>query len=1045
VAHDASGQGADCTLKGARWDAHSVDLRGNGDWLEARSPQAANIRGAFTIAFWIRPEAWTDQYSAGIVSKKRSDADPGYVIYGDGTIPDRITLRIGGTAGSQAMLASAAAVDEGVWQHWAVTYDALEQTIAWYKNGRPDRQYRQIAIGDTSNDTPLRMGYAHTWGGSYDGRMRDVRIYDRALSPAEIRALYAAPQARERAIAVPVRWRIVRTRYPTSDLLVAGCTVARAGARGDGRTDDTAAFQAAIRAMAQAGGGTVFAPAGRYVIRGNLNIPTGVTLRGDWRRPGAGPLQGTVLMAYAGRGDPGGRPFISLRQSTGVKDLAVWYPEQRPAHIVPYPFCIEQRGSTSGTVQDITLVNPYLGIRTDKGSALHYIHNVYGSPLSVGLQIDFVSDTGRVDNVTFGPDFWSGSGLPGAPAKGGPHAAWMRRNGTGMLFRRYEWIYSAFVSLRGYDTGIRMVNSKDLGETNGQMYGYDIRDCRLGVDIIDANFAGISFTSCRLQGDEYGLITRPTFNSRLLLHSCEIVGGRCAALLDGIADQSMLFERCRFTGGIERLRGDLVMLDCGVTESSWGGSGRRGAGIVLGRDVNVVTIVGTKFLGPERIANGSVVPGQLTIDPQSVGIRPAPVCPRPVDRELKPARPLLFVVPKARRADDTAAIQRALDAAARAGGGVALLPPGFWELRGHLTIPSGVELRGAFDVEHHTRGQGTVVRVYAGHGLAGGAPSVVMRARSGMRGLTFYYPHQREPEIEPYPFLIQGRGADVYVVNTTAMNAYQLADFKTYRCDRHWIDYMAGAPLRIGIAVGGGSVGGVVRNVQFNPHFWAWSPFADCLGVSVEEQAKGKNPVWTYQYRNLEAFVLGDCKDELQYQNTVFGSNIGLHLVEENGTGASGLIFGHGTDGSLVSMAFDAAGPNGIDVVNSQLVTMDCIDVAASAGKRYVSCGGGLTSTVRMVNTTLWGSPADAVVVQGGRLDLDLAAFCQYAPLAVTGGGLQLSAVYLGQTTSREPDFIVAAEGQLSAAGCLSPHGLSAGGGSDAVRVRWDGRRQAVR
>jgi hypothetical protein len=1035
VARDSSGHGADCDLKGARWRGHAVDFRGRGDWLEARSSSAGDIRGAFTIAFRIRPEAWADQYSAGIVSKKRSDADRGYVIYADGTRPAKITLRIAGADGSQPLLSSASSVDEGAWQHWAVTYDAAAGTVAWYKNGRPDCAYRNVAIGDTTNDTRLRLGYAHTWNGSFDGEMRDVRIYDRALSPAEIRSLCASPGERLHNPAVPIRWRIVRTLFPTSDLVVAGCTVKDAGAKGDGRTDDTAAFESALQAMKRAGGGTVFAPAGRYVIRGNLNIPTGVTLRGDWRPPYAGSLKGTVLMAYADRGDVDGRPFIGLRQSSGVKDLAVWYPEQRPNRIVPYPFCIEQMGSMAGTVQDVTLVNPYLGIRTDRGSELHYIHNVYGSPLSIGIEIDFVSDTGRVDEIAFGPDFWSMSGLPGAPKKGGPHAAWMRLHGTGMYFRRYEWIYSAFVSLRGYDTGIRMMNAQGLGETNGQMYFYDVQDCRVGVEIVDANFAGISFTRCHIEGDEYGIVTRPTFNSRILFHSCEIRGDKLAALLDGIADQSMIFERCRLLGGLERLHGDLAMLAC-----SFGAAARH---ILLGPGVNVVTIAGSTFDGPAHISDESAS-GKVTIVDEPVRPLEAPACPPPIDRSLKPGRPLLFVVRRAPRAagpaDDTVAIRRALNAAARAGGGVVFLPPGIWELRGRLIVPTGVELRGCSDVEHHTRGLGSVVRVYAGRGHAGGAPAFSMRARSGMRGLTVYYPEQRHDAIAPYPFLIRGCGAGIYVVNTTAMNAYQLADFMTCRCDRHFVDYVAGAPLRYGIVVGGGSIGGVVRNVQFNPHYWFRSPFADCPGASTDEWARGKNPVWTYQYRNLEAFVLGDCKQELEYQNTVFGSRIGLHFVAQNGTGAGGLIMGHGTDGSLVSVAFDGLGRDGIDVVNSQLVTMDCTDVPPSEGKCYVSCGPDLKSAARMIDTTLWGSPANSAVVRGGLLEIDLAAFCHFGPMTVTGGELRLRGVYLGAALRPGPELDAREFGTLSATGCLSPRGLSACASSPGISVSLDGR-----
>ena len=52
------------------------------------------------------------------------------------------------------------------------------------------------------------------------------------------------------------------------------------GAVGDGQTDDTAAFQKALDAASQAGGGVVQAPRGNYFFAGNLNVPSAVTLSG---------------------------------------------------------------------------------------------------------------------------------------------------------------------------------------------------------------------------------------------------------------------------------------------------------------------------------------------------------------------------------------------------------------------------------------------------------------------------------------------------------------------------------------------------------------------------------------------------------------------------------------------------------------------------------------------------------------------------------------------------------------------------------------------
>ena len=100
--------------------------------------------------------------------------------------------------------------------------------------------------------------------------------------PAVLPALTPWPEANQllSAIAVPV--------FPT-----ATWPVADAGARGDGRTDDTDAFQSAIAACSAAGGGHVTVPAGAWLVGAlrllsnvDLNLAAGATLlfSGDARR-----------------------------------------------------------------------------------------------------------------------------------------------------------------------------------------------------------------------------------------------------------------------------------------------------------------------------------------------------------------------------------------------------------------------------------------------------------------------------------------------------------------------------------------------------------------------------------------------------------------------------------------------------------------------------------------------------------------------------------------------------------------------------------------
>ncbi len=183
------------------------------------------------------------------------------------------------------------------------------------------------------------------------------------------------------------------------------------GADNTGKTDATKALQAALDACSAAGGGVVNLAAGHYLCEGSLTIPTGVCLQGIWEMPHHGALsKGTVLMPVGGRGDEKATPFLNLSQSSAVRGVTIWYPEQRIDAIAPYPWTFQGRGM-HGTIENVTLVNAYDAI--DFGTyhgELHYIKNVFGCILHKGVLIDQCTDIGRVEDVHFNPHYWARAG-----------------------------------------------------------------------------------------------------------------------------------------------------------------------------------------------------------------------------------------------------------------------------------------------------------------------------------------------------------------------------------------------------------------------------------------------------------------------------------------------------------------------------------------------------------------------------------------------------------------------------------------------------------
>lgn len=852
----------------------------------------------------------------------------------------------------------------------------------------------------------------------------------------------AGPVGSEATVAdePPVRWRVVEPKYPCADLVVAGCTVREAGARGDGATDDTAAFETAMRSVARAGGGAVFVPAGRYAIRGNLTVPQGVTLRGELETPDpARALRGTVLMAFAGRGAASARPFISLRPSSGLKGLAIWYPQQDAAHITPYPFSV--RHASEATVEDVALVNAYQGIDIGPGgNGTHMIRNVYGTPLATGIQIDNCFDTGRIENVHFAPDYWSGSGLPGAPAMNGPHTQWLRANGVALRLFRIDWECITFVKIRGYRIGAEALPSRHAPPINnggppyGHFYGCEIVDCTNAFSATDARFPGFLFTHCVLGGSEGAVKTAGTFTSFLGLHSCTLQGDSRAADIHGTVGAAAAFQRCSFSGEASVDTGSFSMLGCKFDSPN--------THLSIGPGVRVATIAGSAFSGAPKIRNAS---GSEQI---RISDAPLPESPRPPvtswqpDRALKPAKASLYVVTdpawgakKDAFTDDTAAIQKALTAAGQAGGGVVFLPGGEYAIHGNLMVPTGVELRGTYDVSNKACDRGSIIRVFTDRGRDDGPPLIVMAKRSGIRGLIFVYPEQKYDDIVPYPYTIQGRGEDIYAANISGGNPYRFLDFMSCRCDRHCLDRVFGAPLRVGIAVGGGSVGGEVRNANLNPGWWTFAHFRDCPGTpppGTPGPGPAEDPVVTYVEHHLDALVYGDCTSELEFNSAVCPALYGVHFVRQNGKGPAVTLLAHASDTAQVDALFDGLAPAGVDFINTNL--------AAYVPPTPRFCAGEIGSEARFFNTATWGAADCSAVITSGRLLFEVACFNQYGPFCAEGGTIALTNARLLANAPGGEELRVADGGRIELAGNTTLRGmrLQAGAPAGAVTARFE-------
>ena len=275
----------------------------------------------------------------------------------------------------------------------------------------------------------------------------------------------------------------------SASAFAATVSVKNFGAAGDGKTDDTKAFKDALQSVA-ADGGIVNVPAGKYCLRGNLSVPAGVTLQGEWNSApivlkGENEPSNTVLMAYAGRGDASAEPFIRMNTCSSLRGVAIYYPEHSVKDVppVPYPPCIYAERTDNVEIENVNIENAYDGVVLKK-SGRFYVDNLQGYPIHTGFKVDGCYDIGRIENVHFWPFGIFYTGLD-------PYCKWINENGTAFEFNRTDWQYCTNCFCFGYGVGYKFKNDGD-GSPNGSFVAIGADSCNISVLVEDTDFTGIS-------------------------------------------------------------------------------------------------------------------------------------------------------------------------------------------------------------------------------------------------------------------------------------------------------------------------------------------------------------------------------------------------------------------------------------------------------------------------------------------------------------------------------------------------------------------------
>jgi hypothetical protein len=280
--------------------------------------------------------------------------------------------------------------------------------------------------------------------------------------------------------------------YPESADVV---SVKDFGAKGDGTTDDTQAFQKAMDAFGTKGG-TVYIPRGTYLLTGSLNVPQAVTLKGSIEsvpshngirnaglpKPGD---DGTTLLITGNRGNENAAPCITLNTNSTLRGVVMYWSLQDPEKIPDaYPWAVSMRGKNPA-ILDVEMLNPYNAIDASKNERA-LIRNISGQPLRRGIFVDGIYDIGRIENVHWNP-WWSMKPVL---------LKWQKENGEAFIFERTDWHYVLNTFCFGYKTGYKFgASSGATGACNGNFLGIGADACHNAVLVEQSAAFGLLITN----------------------------------------------------------------------------------------------------------------------------------------------------------------------------------------------------------------------------------------------------------------------------------------------------------------------------------------------------------------------------------------------------------------------------------------------------------------------------------------------------------------------------------------------------------------------
>jgi len=243
-------------------------------------------------------------------------------------------------------------------------------------------------------------------------------------------------------------------------------------------------------------------------------------------------------------------------------------------------------------------------------------------------------------------------------------------------------------------------------------------------------------------------------------------------------------------------------------------------------------------------------------------------------------------------ADDTNAIQKALNSMGQQRGGTVYLGPGIYRVTRPLIVPAGVELRGALGMgKARSYKESCSIAAYVSRSTdkpEADPALLTLMDHAGVRGIEIVYPEQPYDvgKLAAYPFTIRGNGAGVWICDVILINAYNGIDLATNRCDGHRVIGVWGLAFQKGLVVGGGSRDGVLERVAFS-----YGPWTESGRAPNAERAAGGAAIAEYCRQHSTHYTFGSCAGERAWGLVGFDPNVHIRFASDSGAGCSNTEF----------------------------------------------------------------------------------------------------------------------------------------------------------